>query len=101
MFLGVSYIIWGIVCLLVAGVYCVFFPSRKDASSKSSGARYFVLRWFHSLVWLLLAVSCFMWGELLPGGTIAAKIISLIALMAYLIFILTFVITRIEPRGNG
>jgi len=101
MFLGVSYLTWGVVCLLVAGIYVVVFPSRKDLSGNSSKWRYFVLRWFHSLVWLLLAVSFFMWGDLIPGGDLSASISALIALMVYLIFISTFVITRIGRREAG
>lgn len=88
-FLGISFFVWGGVCLVVAAIWAIFSPSR----AVSSAGAYFILRWFHSLVWLLLALSCFVRG-FSPGAGLA-NLLALAALGMYVVFIATL------TRGGG
>lgn len=94
-FLGVSLLIWGCLCLVVALLYLFLSPHLiRGRQSSYAKWRFLVLRWFHSLVWLLLALSCFLWGEHLSGGAVLANVLALIALAIYLVFIVAFIVDR-------
>ncbi len=86
--------IWGFVSIGLAVLYFFVWPKQKpDAPSPRPAGRQFILRWFHSLVWVCLAVACFMWAGWLPGSSIAG-ILALAALGLYLIFMVTFLRDR-------
>ena len=70
-----------VLALAVATAYYFVWPGRKNpeqVKQRSLWSR-IVLRWFHSLTWVLLAVACFLW----------AKLLAALAGVVYLIFILT------------
>lgn len=77
---------WGVLCLGVAAVFLVFWPSAK-AVAKISPLRYALLRWGHAGVWLLLALAAFVRG--LAGDQVAplAQIAALLALVVYFAFL--------------
>jgi hypothetical protein len=52
-----------------------------------------VLRWFHPLTWVLLGSSALIRGFATGGARSAADPIAQLALVAYLIFLVTFVVT--------
>ena len=86
--------IWGFVSIGVAVLYFFVWPRQKpDAVEMRPPWRQFVLRWFHSLVWVVLAGAFFMWAEWLPGSG-AAGGVALVALALYLTFMVTFLIDR-------
>lgn len=85
-FLGLPLFVWGGLCLVVALAFTVFWPSSK-VGADTSALRYLVLRWFHALVWLLLALSCFIRGAGVSGGAGAANLVALVALPVYLVFV--------------
>lgn len=95
-FLGISFMAWGFICLLIAVVYMIFYPHPGNETQSGSDRkwRYLILRWFHSLVWLLLGLSCFMWGDYIPGGTVLANILALFSLLIYLTFMVTLALER-------
>jgi hypothetical protein len=84
-FLGVPMFVWGGLCLVVAIVFTIIWPSNKVAND-TTALRYIVLRWFHALVWVLLALSCFVRGAGIFGGDGPANLVALAALPVYLIF---------------
>lgn len=98
MFLGLPWLVWGIICLAIAAVYTVIWPRPKTPAQAQSRPlwRQLVLRWFHMLVWVLLAVSCF--ARLWPATTPLAGPVALAGLFVYLIFIGTVVIERMAQR---
>ncbi len=49
------------VALVIAGIFAVFVPSA-DKVAALEGLPYIIVRWFHSLVWVLLAMSFFLRG---------------------------------------
>ncbi len=84
-FLGFSWYVWGSLCLIIAAIYTVLWPRSRQGVERSLW-RYIVLRWFHALVWLLLAASCFLRPALLPGGRIIPNVLAILALVAYFTF---------------
>ncbi len=60
-FLNVPMYGWAILALVIAGIFAVFVPSA-DKVAALEGLPYIIVRWFHSLVWVLLAMSFFLRG---------------------------------------
>lgn len=85
-FFGFSWIVWGGLCWVIALVYSIIWPKHRIGEQKISAFRYFILRWFHAIVWVLLGISCFIRmfhvSELLPN---------LIGLFAFSLFV-TFLV---------
>ena len=96
-FLGISWLAGGLLCLLIAGIYVVVWPRPLVAAAHSSWNR-LVLRWFHALVWVLLAGSFFVRGEYVSGGRGVANILALGALVSYAIFMVTLIRARRANR---
>ncbi len=63
-------------------------PGRGPAGRRGRRAA-FVLRWFHSLVWVSLAVTCFIWN---PVGERPAQAFAALAALLYGVFVITFFI---------
>lgn len=91
-FLGLPLPIWGIFALVLAVVWLWVWPS--DRVALPSSLIYFILRWFHALVWLLLAVAAFCASFPLLGGVRTAKPVALLALIVYLVFMFTLVMSK-------
>ncbi|MFN8500454.1 hypothetical protein [Kouleothrix sp.] len=81
-FLGLPIAVWGGLCLVVAAVFVVVWP--KDRVADAGALRLFVVRWFHALVWVFLAASCFLRMRPELGGL--ANRVAFAALITYLIF---------------
>ncbi len=98
--LGVPLPIWGVVCLAVAAVWLFVWPRQKAAAT---GVRFFILRWFHAVVWLLLAAAAFIAGFNVLGGVNTAQPVAWLSLLTYLIFMLTFATAKSEqaPLNPG
>lgn len=86
---GVPLIIWGVVCIVLTIVWTVVWPSEKV--TPDGGLRFLILRWFHALTWLLLALAAFIAGFNVVGGTATARTIAFLSLLIYLIFMATFI----------
>jgi hypothetical protein len=80
---------------LLAIIYYLSWP-RAKAQGLTRGLRYFVLRWFHSLVWVLLGVALALY-ELPPGAARSvAKVLAVAALAAYI----SFMVAAFAPRAR-
>ncbi len=99
-FLGLPWAIWGLLCLAVAAVYMIVWPGWRAGSAvrPRPAWRYVVLRWFHALVWILLAWSCFTRANYLPGGAAVANGVALLALPLYLIYVAALLAERKAHR---
>jgi hypothetical protein len=82
-FLGVPWFVWGLLSLVIAVIFTVIWPGGR---SPSTLLQYIILRWFHALVWVLLAVSFFLRGGMVLGGSGTANLLALLALLVYIIF---------------
>lgn len=96
-FPGISWLMAGVACLVVAGLYTVMWPRAQVAAAQSTWNR-LVLRWFHGLVWLLLAGSFFVRGTMSSGGQGIAGVLAMSALICYGIFMFTLVRARRRLR---
>ncbi|MDQ5874130.1 MAG: hypothetical protein M3526_01965 [Actinomycetota bacterium] len=82
-FIGVSWFVWaGLACLL-ACMFTVFQIPKQ--TPQTTGFTYFVLRWFHSVTWLLVAISFLIRG-LAPARSAIADAVGLAGLGAYIAF---------------
>jgi type VI protein secretion system component VasK len=85
-FLGVPFSVWGLLALGVALLFAFVWP--KERVGDAHGLRLVILRWAHTLVWLLLALSFFMRATNLPN---LANPIALLAGLTYAFFIFTLI----------
>lgn len=83
-FLGVPLVVWSALCLVLTVVWIIFWPSDKTAAT--AGIRFVILRWFHALVWLFLALAAFLAAFHLLGGPAVARAVAFLALIIYLVF---------------
>jgi hypothetical protein len=89
---GIPLVIWGALCCALTVLWVVVWPSAKAAAT--SGFRFVVLRWFHTLAWLFLAIAAFLAALDAPGGAATARPVALLALLTYLVFMGTFLTAR-------
>lgn len=87
-FLGIPLLAWSGLALLVAVLFAFVWPRRRVNAATSRSA-YLILRWSHSFVWLLLAASLFVRATGILGGPGTANILALMALVIYLVFMIT------------
>jgi hypothetical protein len=89
-FLNVPWLVWSGLALVVALIFAVFIPGRKKIKPMQ-GFGYVIVRWFHSLVWVLLAISFMM--RAIPNEAIngLANFVALLGGITYAIYIITFV----------
>jgi hypothetical protein len=96
---GLPWYVWGLACLAVAAVYLVVWPrsSRKSGAVARPPWRQFVLRWFHSLVWALLASACFVQAGQIAGAEAVGGALAVLAGLLYLVYIGALV-ADVRPR---
>ena len=84
-FLGIPGPLWGGICLVLAVLFVVVWPSRF----RSEGVARIILRWGHAMVWVLLALWIFLrtWTPDLA----LANVLPLLAGIAYAAFVMTLV----------
>lgn len=90
--LGIPLVFWATACLILALVWLIFWPSDKAVAV--TGMRWLILRWFHALVWLLVAIAALLAAFNIAGGVASARIVALLALLTYLVFLFTLTTTR-------
>lgn len=75
---------WAAGCVVLAVIYAFVWPRRR-AVGLERGLRYLALRWFHSLVWVLLGVSLALHGVQDDEGLarFVAKLLAVLALGVY------------------
>src|SRR6266545_3699845 len=90
--LGIPLPILGIGYVLLTIVWIFVWPGSR--ATRSALIRYIILRWFHALTWLLLAIAAFIAGYNVLGGINLAKPLALLSLIVYSTFMITVVTTR-------
>jgi hypothetical protein len=76
-------------CAALALLYFFVWP-RQRAVGMKSGVRYFALRWFHGLVWVLLGISLALYtlDDEAGWARLSARVLAVAALLTYLSFLL-------------
>lgn len=91
-FLNLPWFLWAGIALIIAVIYSFVWPHK--AVTRATGFRFFMLRWSHALVWILLTINFLLRG-IDPDFNGIANLIALADGLIYLLFILmTF-----EPKG--
>jgi hypothetical protein len=85
-FLGLSWYLWGVIGLVVAGIFFYIAPREQGAMSRR---KYIIVRWFHGLVWVLLAVSFLLRGTGNSVAISAADIAAISSGIVYLVYLVT------------
>jgi hypothetical protein len=90
--LGIPLLFWGFGCLAIAFAYYRIWPqpSPKRTQLRSTW-QHVVLRYFHSLVWVLLAAGCFLAGA---GYASIGLWLAAAALPVYIVFLVMLVQDR-------
>jgi hypothetical protein len=83
---------WSVLALVGLGIAAVYL--FIDTSGGATGMRWIVLRWFHSLCWLLLAVAALGKARITPLPEAWAFPVGLAGGALYLIFIATTLMGR-------
>ena len=96
-FWGVPYFVWVIVCLTIATLYYFFAPKQSKNPTLSVMSRR-ILKYFHSLVWILLAIASLLANFKFNS---MAKLIALLSLGVYLVFMITLVRAKTGEKKSG
>jgi hypothetical protein len=94
---------WASACGGLALIYFLAWPRRK-AAGLPRGPRYFAVRWFHGLVWVLLGLSLALHAVRDEGdlARTAAKVIAVLALVVYAVFVFSaYGPRRSEPKSES
>lgn len=82
------WILLGIVAVVIAIIYIFIYPLRDQPAVLEALPwwKFVVIRWFHALVWILLAIASFIQHWARPRGTPLAKNVARLALVCYIAF---------------
>lgn len=87
-FLNIPWAIWGLLALGIAVIFVIVVPRRQKVY-ELQGMTFIIVRWFHSLVWLLLSVSFFIRD--IPALNGLANPLAALGGLTYLIYMVTLV----------
>ena len=87
---------WGIACLVIAVIYVFYVPLPSPTYDLRNQVRwkFVVIRWFHPLVWVLLAAACLVMQSGADYAKPLARGLAFSGLAAYLVFIVTLLIEK-------
>jgi len=83
-FLNLPWLAWAGLSLLVAIIYSFVWP--KKVVTETTGLRYFIVRWGHALVWILLAINFVLRG-ISPSLNGAANFVAMAGGLMYVTFL--------------
>lgn len=89
---GISWWIWTGIALFIAAIYSRIYPIARAGTTMVAWQRW-LLRWGHTVVWLVLAVS-FATRALASEATQVANAIAFLALPLYGLFLMTMIKAR-------
>ncbi|KPL91441.1 hypothetical protein [Herpetosiphon geysericola] len=82
-FLGIPAIVWSMLALIIAAIFVYVWPSDKVPGDTTS-IRYLILRWGHTLVWVLIAGFILLRSV---GASTIANLLGALAGITYLAFV--------------
>lgn len=81
---GTPWTVLALIAVAIAGAYLFI-----DTSSGATGASWIILRWFHSICWLLLALAALAMARILPLPVDWARPLAIAGGLTYAVFIVT------------
>lgn len=98
-FLGIHYGIWAAASLVIAIIYYFVWPRPVNNINSRPMWRHMVLRYFHSLVWLTMAISFLIRLTVTSRtGEVLGDVTALLAFAIYLVFLVTATYDRRAPN---
>jgi hypothetical protein len=85
-FLGLSWYVWGMLGFVLAGIFAFSAPREQGAMSTT---KFIIVRWFHSLVWALLALSFCLRGLDNMALSPLADSVALAGGVVYVVYLVT------------
>ena len=90
--LGVPLVFWGGISLAIGAAYLFVWPKPEPRRvSLRTTREHVVLRYFHSIVWVLIAVGCFLGAA---GYGDIGRWFALLGIPVYIIFLVSVVRDR-------
>lgn len=104
-FLGRSFRFWAVLSLVIAAIYAFVWPKPRRGPNDTPPLprprwRHWILRWFHSLVWVFLALAAMIQEAAVPEPSGAARAVALIAFAFYITFLLVLALDRREAERS-
>ena len=94
-FLNIPWIVWASIALLIALIFIIFVPGSERIHT-TTGFRFLILRWFHSLCWFLIAISFVLRMIDRESVTEIANLSGAAGGIVYLIYLVNYIqITRV------
>lgn len=87
------WLILAIVAVIIALLYAFVIPNSK-LTPDLTAIQYFILRWLHSIVWVLLAIMFLIRAQLVPLSISIGNIIGYASLACYIIFMATLALAK-------
>lgn len=81
---GIPWLALAVAAVLIAVAYAVL-PAAADAD----GARWIVLRWFHTIAWVLLALAALVRSKIVDVPVEAGAVLAATGGLAYVVLMLT------------
>lgn len=78
--------VWALPCAAVAVLYAVVWPASKVTSDTTTPS-YLLLRWGHSVTWVLLAISFMVRNSTIRWRSRVANLFAVAALVMYAAFL--------------
>lgn len=89
-FLNLPWFVWAAIALAVAVTYTFVWPQKTVVAAE--GFRFFIIRWGHALVWVLLTINFVLRG-ISPSLNGIANLIALAGAIVYFLFmVMSFVV---------
>ena len=89
-FLNLPWFAWAVIALIIAAVYSFVWPHK--AADLATGFRFFIIRWGHAVVWLLLAINFVLRG-ISPSLNGLANLVAFVGGIFYFLFmVMSFVV---------
>jgi hypothetical protein len=82
--LSLPWFLWAVIALAIAAIYYFIWP--RKAVTSNTGFRYLIIRWGHTLTWILLAINFILRG-IDPTLNGAANWVALAGGMVYVLFV--------------
>lgn len=99
---NIPWYVYAIGCAIIAILYLIIpVAPYKNYLWDGRSLMQVILRWFHSIVWILLAAACLYLQVNGEAGMEIAKQIALVGLGCYLIYLAVFVRSKQKNKVRG
>jgi hypothetical protein len=91
--------VWVVASLVIAVVYYFVWPKPVNDINSRPFWRHVILRYFHSMVWVLLAISFLL--RLTVGDPLGVVLGDVMAMTAFVVYLVFLAIATIDKRASS